>query len=204
MGRITALLLGICAVLALGAPAARAGAWQFVQTSCQTPSGCLGVPLPQVLGTFSSPDQTRSYQVCNGFECGPTTESGDRNFTFHWPYAFTGAPINLPGFCDDCRFTIDWNGPPTILSYFQFYSSTNIDLGEPGNPDSVGSDGLIAGCNAFRPGSSGGVCIIGGFWDPVGVPEASSVTLLGVLLTLLALLRLPGMRARVSALIPTP
>ena len=204
MGRITALLLGICAALTLGTSAARAGTWQFVETSCSLGISfapppqtvpCTSVPsfgpLPQVLGTFSSPDQIGSYQFTsvNGV---PTGESGDTNFTFHWPFAFTGGPINLPSTGCDCDFTIDWNGPPTMVRYFQFSTSTEINIGVPTRPDTIGSDGTIDGCP--NPSNTGGGCTIGGFWDPVGVPEASSVSLLGVLLALLALLRRAGMR----------
>src|SRR5271166_6703192 len=49
MARITALLLAICAALALGTSTARAGAWQFVETSCTdflTHNGCVNNPLP--------------------------------------------------------------------------------------------------------------------------------------------------------------
>ena len=49
MGRITALILGICAALALGTSAARAGAWQFVETSCTNfpnhTGGCINQPV---------------------------------------------------------------------------------------------------------------------------------------------------------------
>jgi hypothetical protein len=187
MGRITALLLGICAALTLGTSAARAGAWQFVETSCQSGSsyGCKDIlngpeiALPVVVATFSSPDQTGSYQFAD--YPYPPIDSGDNNFTFNWEH-FEGNP--LPGPCS-CMYVINWNGPPTQINYFQDPSSTNIDGG--GSPDfstfNIGSDGEIAGCGALGSFVGSG-CEVSGYWEPVGVPEASTVTLLAGLLAL--------------------
>jgi hypothetical protein len=211
MGRITALILGICAALAFGMSPARAGTWQFVETGCFIPNSglqptpCMGVSLPQVLGTFSSPDQTGSYQSIDFARPRgpPPSESGDRNFTFHWLDPFGG--ISLPdvlgsGSCD-CRFSIDWNGPPTDVHYFQAFSSTSIDYGNASNPVGgfgavIGSDFPMPGCPVF---DAGGGCTAVGHWDPVGVPEASSITLLGVLLALLTLLQVAFCSSRYRA-----
>ena len=100
--------------------------------------------------------------------------------------------------CPNCvyDFTIDWNGPPTFVHFFQPDFSSSIDGGGSASSSQfeVGTDfDLMAGCGVNVQGSG---CTVHGFWDPVGVPEASSVTLLGVPLTLLALLRLAGMRAK--------
>src|SRR5271166_1598536 len=108
MARITALLLGICAALALGTSTARAGAWQFVETSCtpvsSPPLACSeeGTPtrpimLPKVVATFSSPDLTGSYQFKDDPQIPgppPVGESGDRNFSFQWAAV---PPVFAPG-----------------------------------------------------------------------------------------------------------
>jgi len=91
---------------------------------------------------------------------------------------------------------IDWGGPPSFVHYFDPGFSTSIDGGgsASGSMFEVGTDfSLIAGCGHNEQASG---CTVHGHWDPVGVPEASSVTLLGVLLALLTPLLLAGMRAK--------
>src|SRR5271166_3559127 len=69
-------------------------------------------------------------------------------------------------------------------------------IGEPGgglfgsSGGQIGSEVYLAGCGYNT------VCTVAGHWDPVGVPEASSVTLVGALLALLTLLRLAAMRTK--------
>lgn len=200
MGRIKALLLGVCAALVLGMPAARAGAWQFVETSCQpapgfsAPLACSEVNtnpfaptpimLPKVVATFSSPDQTGSYYY-NDIPPGPPSESGDQNFTFEWFDTFEPLAAPVPsaefGICG-CEYDITWNGPPIdVLTAHTFDIPTSVDLS--GGIGTIGSEALMAGCGG-NASEYGPACIISGYWDPVGIPEASSVTLLAVLLTL--------------------
>ena len=140
-----------------------------------------------IVATFSSPDQTGSYQFAD--YPYPPIDSGDNNFTFNWEH-FQGQPLPSPE-CF-CAYVITWNGPPTQIDYFQPGSSTNIDGG--GSPDfsafNIGSDGDIAGCGLLADLVGGAGCKVTGHWDPVGVPEASSVTLLGGALAFLTLLRL--------------
>ena len=222
MGRIAALLLGICATLAFGTSAARAGAWQFVETGCQSigPDGCLNtlfppttIALPEIVATFSSPDQSGTYMFTDdaggveyvplppGFP--PNSGSGDANFTFDWEH-FGGGPLTGGAPCD-CSYIITWDGAPTSLEYFQTFSSTNIfsngffgNFPPPGplvgtqgpTPFDIGSDGDIAGCGNLASNVGGAGCRVSGYWDPVGVPEASSVTLLGGALAFLTLLQL--------------
>lgn len=214
MSRILALLLGVSAVLALGTSAARAGTWEFIETSCEPipfedSQGCLNmtssdgmtiytpIPLPQVVATFSSPDQTGSYQAMETTQA--PGESGDSNFHFQWGPGNVSPIISLPLFpiCS-CDFTIDWNGPPTYVYYYTPDFATEISSNSPmfsGNYGSytIGSELDMFGCG--DAGDTGSSCIAGGYWDPVSVPEASSVKLLGGALALMKLLRLAEMRA---------